>query len=60
MSRAQHQISFAGVPGGTVMTMTMPKILSERHDGYASAKVLRGQDRATNAKFWRQIAVSPY
>ena len=42
------------------MTMTMPKILSERHDGYASAKVLRGQDRATNAKFWRQIAVSPY
>ena len=40
------------------MTMTMPRVLCENRSGRSVAKVLMGQDRATNAKFWRQFAVS--
>ena len=45
---------------GTVMTMTMPRVLRESRAGCCLAKVLMGQDRATNARFWRQVAVSRY
>ena len=40
-----------------LMTMAMPRVLCESRSGLSLAKVLIGQDRAKNAKFWSRFAV---